>query len=177
MLLFWIIIINLMSFIGALAIESRSDLQKKFFKMPRVLQQASVFLISGPPCILPFLSQPRFTLFTPIALATGIVFVIGAVIIEALAFRQIGIIPSLKPKGKLLTTGGYGIVRHPIYSGVILLGLGLALIFKAIYALAYVPVVAILFGLMTIIEEKGLIEEYGKEYMKKLPYRLVPYLF
>jgi len=72
------------------------------------------------------------------------------------------------------------VVGYPIYAGVIILVLGLALIFRAIYALAYVPVVAFFFGLMTIVEERGLLEEYGEEYAeyrKRVRYRLVPYLF
>mgnify|MGYP003681899484 CR=1 FL=1 len=107
----------------------------------------------------------------------------GATIIEILAFRQIGIIPSLIPKekkGNLLTTGIYGVVRHPIYSGVIFLALGLALTFRGIYSLIYVPVIAVLYTIMTALEEKELVEDYGEEYIeykRKGHWRIIPRVF
>lgn len=161
--IFWIGV-NLASFIVASSMIAIPNFKNKFLKIPRLLQQASVFLISGPPCILSLLPQPRFTLFSSIVLAIGITLVVGALIVETLAFRQTGIIPSIKPKGKLVTTGVYGMVRHPIYLGVVLLALGSALVFRATYALMYTPVLTILFYLFTIFEEKELEKEYGDEY-------------
>jgi protein-S-isoprenylcysteine O-methyltransferase Ste14 len=181
--IFWVVVINILGFTGSFLLESIPRLQKRFFKMPRILQQAFVLFVSGPPCILPFLPQPHFKSLGWIAIPIGIIFVIMAVTFEILAFREIGFIPSLVPKekkGKVLGTGIYGLIRHPIYSGVIFLSLGLGLAFRALYALIYLLVVAVFFGLMTFIEEKGLIRDYREEYneyRKKTRWRLIPFLF
>ncbi len=181
--IFWVVVINVLGFTGSFLLESIPQIQKRFFKMPRILQQAFVLFVSGPPCILPFLPQPHFKLLGSIAVPFGIIIVIAGVTFEILAFREIGFIPSLVPKekkGKVLATGIYGLIRHPIYSGVIFLSLGLSLAFRAVYALIYFLVVVVLFGLMTFIEERDLIRDYGEEYnqyRKKTRWRLIPFLF
>ena len=72
------------------------------------------------------------------------------------------------------------VVRNPIYTGNILIVFGLALSVQAVYALWYVPVVAVLFAILCRIEERGLMEEYGAEYRDYRQhghYRLIPYIF
>ena len=76
-------------------------------------------------------------------------------------------------------TGIYGIVRHPICLGNILMPLGLALAFRAVYALLYAPVMIIFFTLTTFIEENSLAEEYGEEYLvykRKVKWKLIPWV-
>ncbi len=180
---FWVIIVNVLSFIADFFLESMPKLQARFFELPRPVQRAAVIFVSGPPIVLAFLPQPRFQSLSTIAITVGIIFIAVAAIFEILAFRQIGFVPSLIPgenKKKVIDTGIYGLIRHPIYSGVILLSLGLSLIFTAIYALMYVPVVTLLFGIITVIEEKVLVKDYGeeyREYQKKTRWRLIPFLF
>ena len=82
--------------------------------------------------------------------------------------------------GQLVATGPYAVVRHPIYLGILLSTLGLALAFRAGGALCYWPVVVALLVCTIVVEEKGLREEYGDahaEYVKRVPYRLIPYVF
>ena len=181
--IFWIVVINILGFTVSFLLESFPRIQKRFFKIPRILQQVFVLFVSGPPCILPFLPQPHFKSLGSIAIPIGIIFIIMAAIFEILAFREIWFIPSLVPKekkGKVLDTGIYGLIRHPIYSGVIFLSLGLGLVFRAVYALVYLLIAAVFFGLITLIEEKDLIRDYGEEYneyRKKIRWRLIPFLF
>ncbi len=82
------------------------------------------------------------------------------------------------PKGKLVTTGAYGVVRNPIYSSVTFFILpGVALL-----TLTWVYFVASIFlyaGVMIFIgtEEKQLTQIFGKEYENYLARvdRLVPF--
>ncbi len=80
---------------------------------------------------------------------------------------------------KVIDTGLYGIVRHPMYSATLLLFLSMPLILGSLYAffvfLLYPPI--IIFRLLQ--EEKFLKRElcgYG-EYLHKVKYRLIPFIW
>ena len=80
---------------------------------------------------------------------------------------------------KVIDTGLYGIVRHPMYSATLLLFLSMPLILGSFYAffvfLLYPPI--IIFRLLQ--EEKFLKRElcgYG-EYLHKVKYRLIPFIW
>ena len=82
------------------------------------------------------------------------------------------------PKGKLVTTGAYGVVRNPIYSSVTFFILPAV----ALMTLTWVYFVASVFlyvGVMIFIgkEEKQLTKVFGKEYKDYLARvdRLVPF--
>ena len=65
----------------------------------------------------------------------------------------------------LVTTGMYGIVRHPIYSAFTLLEWGLLLWTGNVWLFILIPVYWIYFTLlMKHTEEKWLIEKFGDEY-------------
>ena len=82
------------------------------------------------------------------------------------------------PKGKLVTTGAYGVVRNPIYSSVtfFILPAITLMTFTWVYL---VPSVFLYIGVMTFIgtEEQQLIKAFGKEYEVYLARvdRLLPY--
>jgi len=82
------------------------------------------------------------------------------------------------PKGKLVTTGAYGVVRNPIYSSVIWFILPAV----SLLTLTWVYVVASVFlyaGVMLFIgtEEKQLTQVFGKEYTDYMARvdRLIPF--
>ena len=82
------------------------------------------------------------------------------------------------PKGKLVTTGAYGIARNPIYSSVTFFVLpGVALITTTwVY---FVPAIFLFISVMIFIgtEEKQLTKAFGKEYEDYLRRvdRLIPF--
>ena len=167
-----LVLINLTGIILSFVISNQ-----KFLKMPKPFQKIYVGIFYGAPIlVLPLLPQPRFEL-NYIILIIGIILALLSALIWMLAFKEIGIIPAAKQKSKVISSGIYSIVRHPIYIGNILMPLGLALAFRAVYALLYAPVTIIFFTLTTFIEERELKEEYGEEhikYKKKVKFRLVP---
>jgi len=167
-----LVLINLTGIILSFVIS-----KQKFLKMPKLLQKADVLFFFGAPMFgLPLVPQPRFEL-NYIILIIGIVLALLSALIGILAFKEIGIIPAVKQKSKVISSGIYSIVRHPIYLVNILMPLGLALAFRAVYALLYAPVIIIFFTLATFIEERELKEEYGEEYIKyktKVKFRLIP---
>lgn len=180
--IFWMIVLNLAGFILGYFFSLSKNLRNNLSKFPKIVHKAYVIIFYMLPiCILPFLSQPRFS-FQLWLLIIGIILIAVGITIEAFAAYKIGIVPGGKTKegNKLLNTGIYGMIRHPIYSGTIFFALGLFLILRASYALRYMPILIILYMMLTLAEEKSLLEDFGaeyKEYKKKAKWRLFPYLF
>jgi len=83
-------------------------------------------------------------------------------------------------KGQLVTDGIFRHIRHPHYTSLLIVGFGLALFFYSLFAMA-IAIIAIPIMTWSIIdEEKHLIKRYGvayKEYMKKVPWRIIPKIF
>lgn len=80
---------------------------------------------------------------------------------------------------KVIETGLYGIVRHPMYLATLIMFLPMPLILGSLYALIpfafYVPIIAVRIA----SEEKLLARELAgyAEYMKKVKYRLIPFVW
>lgn len=178
--IFWFIVLNVVGFILGYFAGLSKKMRNNFSKFPKIVHKAYVLIFFVlPMCILPFLPQPRFDFYLW-ALIIGIVLTVIGITIEVFAFYKIGVIPGGKAGNRVINTGIYNLVRHPIYSGTILWSLGIVLIKGAIYALIYVPIFIVLSMILTLTEENGLIEDFGgkyKEYMKKTRWRLFPYLF
>ena len=78
---------------------------------------------------------------------------------------------------KLLTTGIFSHVRHPMYASLVLLVLGIAIASGVLIALIPAIVIAILNLLTAFKEEEFLIEKFGdeyREYMKRVRCRFIP---
>ena len=80
---------------------------------------------------------------------------------------------------KVVDTGLYGIVRHPMYSATVLMFLSMPLVLSSlpsfVIMLAYIPIIVKRIS----NEEKVLMNElYGyKEYCNRVKYRLIPFVY
>jgi protein-S-isoprenylcysteine O-methyltransferase Ste14 len=83
-------------------------------------------------------------------------------------------------KGQLVTEGIFQYIRHPHYASLLIVGFGLAIFFYSSAALL-IALIAVPLMIWSIIdEEKLLIKQYGEEYeeyMKKVPWRIIPRVF
>jgi protein-S-isoprenylcysteine O-methyltransferase Ste14 len=79
----------------------------------------------------------------------------------------------------VVSTGLYGVVRHPMYFGALIMFVGIPLALASYWGLVMVPLSAILFAVRIIDEEKALTEELTgyREYTQKVASRLVPGLW
>ena len=76
----------------------------------------------------------------------------------------------------VVSTGLYGVVRHPMYFGALLMVAGVALALGSWWALLISPFVVIILCLRILNEEAVLIRELAgyDEYRQKVRYRLMP---
>jgi len=87
-------------------------------------------------------------------------------------------LPKPKAGGQLVTAGAYGLVRHPIYSGVILGSFGWSLLFSSPFGLVLSVVLLIFFDLKSRREERWLTEAYPAypAYQRRVK-KLVPWIY
>jgi len=80
---------------------------------------------------------------------------------------------------KVITTGPYAIVRHPMYFGTLFYIAGTSLVLGSWWGLAMVPILALLFGIRIGIEEQTLrmgLEGYD-DYAHHVRWRLIPLIW
>ena len=77
---------------------------------------------------------------------------------------------------RLATTGLYGLVRHPMYAGALIMMLGTPLALDSYWGLAVVIPAAAVLGIRILDEEKMLTDELDgyREYRQRVRYRLIP---
>ena len=80
---------------------------------------------------------------------------------------------------KVVDTGLYGIVRHPMYSATLFMFLSIPIILGSILSfvimLSYIPIIAIRMKSEEEILEEGL--EGYKEYKQKVRYKVIPFIW
>ncbi len=86
---------------------------------------------------------------------------------------------TLQDDHKLVQRGIYGLIRHPIYLRMLLVGVSVPLIFRS---WLWVPFLLIVVGIVTYrihAEEKLLAEQFGEEFevYRRRTWRLIPYVF
>ena len=150
-------------------------------KLPKPFVKIFILLtFITPPVILPFTNGPKIAIPTVVALTLGIVLLALNFYIKIISQKQIGAIPALKKKEKVVVAGIYGVVRHPLYMSNGLLALGMAILFKSLCALLFSIPYFLLFLPIIYFEEKDLLEKYGKgykEYKRKVPWKIIPKIF
>ena len=80
---------------------------------------------------------------------------------------------------KVIDTGSYAVVRHPMYTGFSIMGFGLALGLGSWWTLILAILAVVLLALRIFFEEKMLTEELEGylEYKKKVKYKLIPKIY
>ena len=79
----------------------------------------------------------------------------------------------------VVSTGLYGLVRHPMYFGSLIMMVGTSLALGSYWGLVMVAVMAMLFAIRIFDEEKALTDELAgyREYTRKVHSRLVPHVW
>jgi len=80
---------------------------------------------------------------------------------------------------RVISTGPYAVVRHPMYASVMLFFIGVPLMLGTWWGLAFVPVFFLMFAVRTRIEERTLVAGLPgyADYATRVRYRLIPGLW
>jgi protein-S-isoprenylcysteine O-methyltransferase len=151
------------------------------------LQQTIVFgtglyLLFGSPSTSEVFDQPLFPVTIPIALAGLGLAICGAglsIWARLILGENWSNFPSLKQNHALIVTGPYRLVRHPIYTGLLIALLGSALQYGLIRSFLAVLSCAVGLYLKVSVEEEFMVQRFGEAYLR---YRrdvstLVPFVF
>lgn len=151
------------------------------------LQQRGVIAMSGLMFILSFVVAGlnfRFQWIVmpyAISVAAGIVLLLAYLMFGEVLRENVYLsrVIEVQENQKVIDTGLYGIVRHPMYTATVFLFLSMPLILGSvpsfIIMLAYIPIIA-----ARIRNEEKVLEadlEGYVEYKKKVKYRLVPFIW
>jgi protein-S-isoprenylcysteine O-methyltransferase Ste14 len=86
-----------------------------------------------------------------------------------------------KQPGALVTSGPYSKVRHPGYSGLVLIYFGFALGFALGFGIVWMLIPAVVFSILTCLtairEEQYLKKRFGEQYeayANRVPWRFIP---
>lgn len=92
--------------------------------------------------------------------------------------KQITPFPKPVPEGELREDGAFGLVRHPIYGGVLVVGLAVALIASPLVLVVWVVAAAFL-DLKRRREEAWLMEQFPdyEGYRRRVRHKLIPFVW
>jgi protein-S-isoprenylcysteine O-methyltransferase Ste14 len=152
------------------------------YKPPKQLR--SLFIAHYAPILLIIMIGPLTALFNvwqiPFDKVLTILFGLGIFLFGTYVYFKWEIFWYKTFKGQLVTNGIFRYIRHPHYTSLIIIGIGLALFFYSVFALL-ISILAIPIIIWSILdEEKHLIKKFGNEYidfMKKTPWRIIPKIF
>ena len=85
----------------------------------------------------------------------------------------------IQPGHHLIIRGIYGVIRHPMYTGFLIFGMGMVLLTANLFGSVYLPAVAAMIFTRLPSEELLLTDEFGEEYLeyKRRTSALVPGIF
>jgi protein-S-isoprenylcysteine O-methyltransferase Ste14 len=113
----------------------------------------------------------------------GVAFLLAGLGLYAVARRTLGRFFSeavrITPEHKLVTSGPYHLVRHPVYLGGILYGLSIPMIANSFYGfvIMLIPIAMLFYRIR--FEEKILVSRFGQEYLEyaRKTKKLIPYVY
>lgn len=117
----------------------------------------------------------------PVVIGAAVVFLFGYLLFGEVLRENAYLSRTIEVRKdqKVVDSGLYGIVRHPMYSATVLMFLSMPLILNCIYSfvimLVYIPLIIKRIRNEEVFLEKEL-QGYS-EYKKKVKYRLLPYIW
>lgn len=127
--------------------------------------------------MLPALPQPMFELSSDskvVVIVSSLILTILGIVVGILGFQQLNrnktpVMPENWVPSKIVTSGIYGKIRHPLYLSAALIYTGFYLLFMGTYSLVFIlPMIYLITYVRAVAEEKYILEDFNgyKEYQK-----------
>ena len=162
-------------------LRSRLDAKEKQQEQNLVVKLSGLMFLAG------FVVSGLGVRFNWYVLPTGVV--IGAAVIFLIAYilyaevlrenTYLSRTIEVRENQKVIDTGLYGIVRHPMYSATLLLFLSMPIVLGSLYSFLIFLAYPFIITKRIKHEEKFLEEELDgyREYKQKVKYRLIPFIW
>ena len=187
----WLLIFILFvpMFIAGLILMKKSPdlLRKRLNAKEEQTEQKTVILLSGLMFLAAFIAAGlnfRFGWFAlpgAVSFAAAIVFLL-AYVLYAEVMRENAYLSrtvEVQENQKVIDTGLYGLVRHPMYMSTLLLFLAMPLVLGSVISfaimLAYIPIISKRIRNEEQVLEKGL--EGYREYKQRVRYKVIPFVW
>lgn len=162
-------------------LASRLDAKEKRGKQSIVVKLSGLMFLCGFIVAGLGVRFDWFMLPTPVCIGGAVVFIV-AYILYAEVLRENTYLSrtiEVQEGQKVIDTGLYGIVRHPMYSVTLLLFLSMPIVLGSIWAFLIFLVYPFIIAARLLDEEKFLEEELEgyREYKQKVKYRLIPFIW
>ena len=162
-------------------LESRLDAKEKEAEQSLVVKLSGLMFLAGFIVAGLGVRFGWYTLPKPVVIASAVVFLI-AYILYAEVLRENTYLSrtiEVQEGQKVIDTGLYGIVRHPMYSVTLLLFLSMPLVLGSIYSFVIFLAYPFIIAKRIKHEEEFLEKELNgyKEYNQKVKYRLIPFIW
>ncbi len=177
-----------MLFLGVMMLfKSPKLLEKRLDAKEKVNEQKWVVALSGIMFVAAFVvaglnfrfswhSLPDYVIWI------GVVFFLLSYLIYAEVMRENAFLSrtiEIQENQKVIDTGLYGIVRHPMYSATLIMFLSIPLILGSVISfaimLAYIPIIAVRMNSEEQVLEEGL--RGYKEYKQRVKYKVIPFVW
>ncbi|HKI85789.1 MAG TPA: isoprenylcysteine carboxylmethyltransferase family protein [Thermoanaerobaculia bacterium] len=147
-----------------------------------VILIAAAFLLFSDGPYLPWRAQRVLPAAPPVAWLGLTITALGAlftVIARAYLGRNWNARPSLKEDHEVIHSGPYALVRHPIYSGLLLTATGTAVAIGLVRSFLALPLILLGFWIKASYEERLLTEALGepyRAYTRAVRWAIIPFL-
>lgn len=162
-------------------------LKKRLNGKEKENQQKAVIALSGIMFISGFVAAGlgfRFNLFIlpkAVCIAAAVVFLIAYALYAEVLRENIYLSRTveIQENQKVIDTGLYGIVRHPMYAVTVLMFLAIPLVLGSLISFAVFCVYPFILAMRIRNEEEVLTKELAgyDEYKKKVKYRMIPFIW
>lgn len=162
-------------------LEKRLDAKEKVNEQKWVVALSgimfvAVFVVAGLNFRFSWHSLPDYVIWI------GVVFFLLSYLIYAEVMRENAFLSrtiEIQENQKVIDTGLYGIVRHPMYSATLIMFLSIPLILGSVISfaimLAYIPIIAVRMNSEEQVLEEGL--RGYKEYKQRVRYKVIPFVW
>jgi protein-S-isoprenylcysteine O-methyltransferase Ste14 len=162
-------------------LKSRLDAKEKQHEQSLVVKLIGLMFLAGFVVAGLGVRFSWYALPKPVAIVAAVIFII-AYILYAEVLRENTYLSrtiEVQENQKVIDTGLYGIVRHPMYSVTLLLFLSMPLVLGSVYSFIIFLVYPFIIAKRIKHEEEFLEKELNgyREYKQKVKYRLIPFIW